>query len=360
MFVSMFSMLLACGEKQEDTAVETETGEDTTAETESEVDETWLYEVGVSTLAGSGELVSTDGIGEQSSFAEPKALRLRSDGVLVVADSASGNIRLVSPDGTVQTLDLVGDVPVAPSGLAVTDNAIFVSDYEQHCILKIEGTVSSVFSGVCGEKGYQNGATALFENPRGLAINGEGKLLVADAGNNAIRSIGLTGEVTTIAGTAEKFVISSEGPALEANVYIPFGLAIHPDGDLFFSGFDHCIRRLHNGSLENVAGLCLNYGNTGTDDGGSIDARFDTPMDIAFTPDGRLLIADGFNDRIRVLSADLTTVSTLTGQEAGFQDGSLDEALFNIPRSVTVDDNGVIFVADSVNNRIRVIVEGAE
>jgi DNA-binding beta-propeller fold protein YncE len=252
-------------------------------------------------------------------------------------------------------LDLVGELPIAPSGLAVTDEAIFVSDYEQHCIFKIEGTVSSVFGGKCGEVGYQNGDSALFENPRGLAIDGEGNLLVADAGNNAIRSIAPNGDVETIAGTGTKFVISSEGPALESNVYIPFGLAIHPSGDLYFSGFDHCIRRLRDGMLEDVAGLCLNYGNTGTDDGQSFDARFDTPMDIAFAPDGRLMIADGFNDRIRVLSADFGTVDTLVGSEPGYQDGTLDTAMFDVPRSLTVDENGIIYVADSVNNRIRVV-----
>ena len=88
----------------------------------------------------------------------------------------------------------------------------------------------------------------------------------------------------------------------------------------------------------------------------SVDARFDTPLDIAFTPAGELVIADAFNDSLRVLSADLSTVRTLTGSDAGFQDGSLEDALFEIPRSVTVDESGNIYVADSVNNRIRVVV----
>ena len=68
------------------------------------------------------------------------------------------------------------------------------------------------------------------------------------------------------------------------------------------------------------------------------------------------MIADAFNDSLRVLSADLSAVRTLTGSDAGYQDGSLDDALFEIPRSVTVDASGNIYVADSVNNRIRVVV----
>lgn len=354
--ISSLSVLMACGTESVDEVVESETEPSIeTSDEEEDTNDAPSFESGVTTLAGSGDMESIDGVGENASFGEPKAIRLRPDGVLVVADSLTGEIRLVQMDGTVESLDLVGDLPIAPSGLAVTAEAIFVSDYEQHCIFKIEGTVSSVFGGKCGEAGYQNGATALFENPRGLVIDGEGNLLVADAGNNAIRSIAPNGEVETIAGTGEKFVISSEGPALESNVYIPFGLAIHPSGDLYISGFDHCIRRLRDGMLEDVAGLCLNYGNTGTDDGQSFDARFNTPMDIAFAPDGRLMIADGFNDRIRVLSADFDMVETLVGTEPGFQDGTLDTAMFEIPRSLVVDENGIIYVADSVNNRIRVI-----
>ena len=68
------------------------------------------------------------------------------------------------------------------------------------------------------------------------------------------------------------------------------------------------------------------------------------------------MIADVFNDSLRVLSSDLSVVRTLTGSEAGYQDGSLEDALFEIPRSVTVDESGNIYVADSVNHRIRVVV----
>lgn len=350
--LSSLVFFVACGEKDSDTATENQNDGISNQEGFGTV----TFDNGVTTLAGSGEMISLDGNGMLASFAEPKAIRLRSDGVLIVADSLTGQIRMVDPLGTVESLEMSGPKPVSPSGLAVTDDAIYVSDYDQHCIFKIEETVSTVLAGTCGETGYQNGVTALFENPRGLAIDGEGNLLVADAGNNAIRSISPNGEVVTIAGTGEKYVASSEGPVLEANVYIPFGLAIHPNGDLFFSGFDHCIRRIHDGTIEDVAGLCLNYGNTGTSDGIGIDARFDTPLDIAFTPDGSLIIADAFNDRLRILSPDRSVVTTLTGQAAGYQDGSLEEALFEIPRSVAVDANGNIYVADSINHRIRVVV----
>ena len=78
-------------------------------------------------------------------------------------------------------------------------------------------------------------------------------------------------------------------------------------------------------------------------------------MDIVFTADEDLLIADVFNDRIRMLSNDFTTVSTVAGSYAGFADGAVDQAMFDAPRALTIDYKGNIYVADSVNHRIRVI-----
>ena len=74
-------------------------------------------------------------------------------------------------------------------------------------------------------------------------------------------------------------------------------------------------------------------------------------MNIAFTSDGRLIIASDFNDRIRVFSDVLNIVSTLVGTSTRYQDGTLESTSFETSRSVDVDENGSIFVADSVSNQ---------
>ncbi|MCP4921675.1 MAG: hypothetical protein GY913_32660 [Proteobacteria bacterium] len=70
---------------------------------------------------------------------------------------------------------------------------------------------------------------------------------------------------------------------------------------------------------------------------------------------GQLIVADAFNDRLRTVDPGDGQVGTLTGGETGFQDGGVDEGLFEIPRGVVVDAWGNVFVADSLNNRIRVV-----
>ena len=333
------------------------TGDDTDSDINTEYDVP-SFPSGVSTLAGSGEFTSIDGSGEGAAFSEPKAIRMRNDGTLIVADSGTGSIRELSLDGTVRTLQLNGPSPTAPSGLAIAnDGTIYVSDFAEHCIYKIVGNDISVFAGSCGVNGYQDGPTALFNLPRGIDLDSEGNLIVADAHNFLIRSVAPNGDVSTIAGSGQEYAGPSEGPVNTANLYIPFGVAVHSSGDIYLSGFDHCIRRISDGQIENVAGLCRNYSNTGTDDGAANNARFDTPLDISFANDDSLLIADCYNDRVRLFDLSQESVNTVAGSSAGYLDGNTEEAMFDIPRSITADRVGNIYVADSVNMRIRVIAK---
>ena len=152
---------------------------------------------------------------------------------------------------------------------------------------------------------------------------------------------------------SQEYAGPTEDPVDEANLYIPFGVAVHQSGDIYISGFDHCIRRISDGQVSNVAGLCQNYSNTGIDDGPAPNARFDTPLDIRFLGDDELIIADSYNDRIRVFDVAQRNVDTIAGSDAGYLDGTALDALFDVPRSIAVDYAGNIYGADSVNMRIR-------
>lgn len=312
------------------------------------------FPAGVSTLAGSDTMASIDGLGTAAAFSEPKTIALRADGVLVVV-GGDGQVRTVEQDGMVQTLSYSGAALSDAGGLAIdADGAIYVSDPQQHCIVRIEDGVGDVFAGTCGTPGMAEGSSALLMRPRGLTFDGAGNLLVADSENMRIRSISPDGVVSTLAGI-DSFSAPTEGSVSSASLYFPIDIAVHASGDIYFSGLDNCIRRIRDDQVENMAGLCQNYSSDGSEDGAPEDARFYAPFDITFADTEVLIISDSFNDRIRLYSIEEESVSTLSGSSAGYLDGSLDEALYEIPRAVAVDRQGNLFVADSINHRIRVV-----
>ena len=150
-------------------------------------------------------------------------------------------------------------------------------------------------------------------------------VIVADASNSRIRSITPSGVTSTIAGT-DGFGLIEDGPALSSIAYFPLSVTVGDDNNVYFSGLDNCVRRIVDGELETLAGLCQNYSNVGTDDGDALDARFDVPRGLYFNSSDELMIADANNSRIRVLSPDFSEVSTIAGTVSGFADGPLSEA----------------------------------
>jgi sugar lactone lactonase YvrE len=144
-----------------------------------------------------------------------------------------------------------------------------------------------------------------------------------------------------------------DGRALDARFSEPFGLAVGPDGTLFIAdaGDHHAIRVLSpDGTLFTLAG-----GTRGFADGRGADARFDTPSGVALTASGSLLVADTANNAIREVSPDGHVRTIAGGGPPGFADGPAATARFNGPIGVTVDPDGRIVVADSYNDRIRII-----
>jgi sugar lactone lactonase YvrE len=144
-----------------------------------------------------------------------------------------------------------------------------------------------------------------------------------------------------------------DGPADEARFSEPFGLAAAPDGRLFVSdaGSSHRIRQIAvDGTVSTLAG-----GGRGFADGHGSAARFATPSGLAVAPDGTLVVADTGNHAIRRVTPE-GVVTTVAGDgTAGYVDGPSARARFDAPVGVAVDAAGRIFVADTYNDRVRVI-----
>ena len=185
------------------------------------------------------------------------------------------------------------------------------------------------------------------DTPSAIAFDKAGNLLVADAGSNTVRSISSNGETVTIAGIEGQRGFA-DGPAAAALFSGPIGLAISKDGKIFVADtYNDRIRVIENGQVTTFAG-----GSPGFADGVGTDAKFHTPCGIAVWRD-RLLVADTGNRRIRVVEPD-GRVWTLAGSgELALKDGLLSASAFVQPTAIAVDERGAIFVADG--NAIRQI-----
>jgi sugar lactone lactonase YvrE len=162
------------------------------------------------------------------------------------------------------------------------------------------------------------------------------------------------GDVATVAGTGRPG--TEDGTRQTASFSDPFGIAVDKRGNVIIAdgGESNRIRRItERGEVQTLAGST-----EGFDDNYASAAQFNTPSGVAIDKDGNIIIADTSNNRIRMLSADGRIVSTVAGSGvAGFRDGPAGEAQFDGPVGVAVDKQGNIFVADTYNDRIRKIAK---
>jgi hypothetical protein len=160
------------------------------------------------------------------------------------------------------------------------------------------------------------------------------------------------GSVSTAAGGNGPGAV--DGPAATASFYAPAGIVVDASGAVYVADRANCkIRKLAGGQVTTVAGT----GTAGFADGAVAQAQFNLPEALALGPSGEIFVADDGNNRVRVIAGG--TVSTLAGSgAAGFQDGAAAAAQFQGLVGVAVSPSGVVYVADLSNNRIRSIAGG--
>ena len=246
-----------------------------------------------------------------------------------------------------------------PGGIArAADGRLFIADTDNNRIrvISADGTTVTTYAGD-GVAGIADGSTstARFSFPSGVAVAADGRLFVADEFNHRIRVISADGAtVSTYAGNGVRAF--ADGSTTTAQFNAPNGVAVAADGRVFVADgfFNHRIRVISadGATVSTYAGSDSGFADGST----TTTARFDQPQGVALAADGRVFVADTRNQRIRVISADGATVSTYAGDGVeGFADGSTTTARFNNPTDLVVASDGRLFVADTGNNRIRLI-----
>ena len=242
---------------------------------------------------------------------------------------------------------------------------VYVSDSRNHLIRKIDesGEVTTV-AGVTSERneygqpagGFVDGATekAMFNEPKGIAVDEEGIIYVADSKNGAIRKI-KDGQVSTVVDGLD----------------LPVGIVVADNGELYVTEtLAHRILQINGeGNVTVIAGS----GYVEEDgwllgafkDGVGEAAQFNEPTGIALSDDGTLWVSDTGNQRIRTILSD-GEVRTIAGAGneviegtpyiiGGYEDGPGNIARFRSPHGITVANDGTVYVADTLNHRVRSI-----
>jgi len=230
-----------------------------------------------------------------------------------------------------------------PISVAVDrEGNVYVSEYLQNSIRKITpgGEVTTV-AGVSDEPGWAdgNGSQARFQNPFGVAVDGEGNIFVADTFNHLIRKITPTGQVSTLLGVAGD-ARTVNGSAAQARFNGPAKLAFDKEGNLYVSQPDaHVIRKvtpsLQDTTFAGMAGVGGFRNARGT------AAQFNSPFGLGVAADGTVYVADRANQVIRKITpaGDVTTAAGGTGA-VGSRDGMGTAARFNMPFGLAVDVGG--------------------
>ena len=328
----------------------------------------------------------------QAHFYGPYGLAIDAYGNVLVADgynrfirsfTIGGNMQTVAGDGLAYYGGDNGPATDAVLGSArnmcdpwfcprVTVNGtgnVVLSDRMNNAIRQVDslGKITTIageptlgYGGWWGDEGWATSAG--LSQPEGVTYDKDGNLYIADTGNSLIRKVTTDGYIHTIAGNQQADFYGDYGPATDAALGNPQGVAVDSSGNVFIADTSNCVIRRVDAQTQyittvagSVSQLCNDFTYTG-DGGLATSATLSLPRAVAFDAAGNLYIADSNNKVIRRVDAKTQIITTVAGTGDNGYDGDGGSAVstrLSYPTDVVVDGAGNLFIADTYNNLVR-------
>ncbi len=308
----------------------------------------------ISTIAGAGASLADGGPALSGQLFGVTSAAVGPDGRLYIADEGNGRVRMVK-DSVINTVAGNGrgsfggtgdggpavDASVYPHHVAVDSAArIYVANGSTTGIVRMisNGQITTLAGNAMGyRKGEDGPATEVsFDTISGLAADNAGTVYISELGRHRVRKIS-GGNVTTVAGTGSAGYSGDNGPADQAQLNSPQGLAVDSAGNLYIADTrNRVIRKVSGGVITRFAG------------------PFDEPNRIALDRAGNVYVSDIFVVK-KVANG---TTSVIAGGGTAYGEGGVatEAKLVNGASSLAIDDSGYVYLADSANNRIRVLI----
>ena len=250
----------------------------------------------------------------------------------------------------------------APQGIAVDSSGnVYIADTGNSKIRKISGGTITTYAG-SGTPGYGgdggSAANAQLRSPTGLALDASGNLYIADTLNSAIRKIS-GGNITTIAGNGNQGFSGDNGSATSAMLNFPQGVAVDASGNVYISDtVNNRVRLVSNGIITTVGGNGL-PGQTG-DSGPAITAQLGNPFCLTVDSAGGIYVSDN-SAVVRKFFAGGPITTVAGNGTSGYtgDGGAAANAQLNRPTGISVDPQGRVYIADTFNNAVRVLQPSA-
>jgi sugar lactone lactonase YvrE len=359
-----------------DVAVST-TGEVYIADTNNNVIRVVYTNGIIDTFAGNGT-AGYSGNGGPATNAElnyPTGVAISPTGEIYIADTGNNAIRIVYANGTINTIAGNGIAGYSgnggpatsaqlngPFGVAVsTTGEVYIADTGNNVIRVVytNGTIDTIAgNGIAGYSGNGGPATnAELNYPTGVAISPTGTIYIADFYNSYVRQVNVDGIITIFAGASYNLYSGDGGPATSADLYNPFAVVVSATGEVYIAdAYNNVIRVVYtNGIIDTFAGNgTAGYSGNG---GPAISAQLNRPSEVTVSSTGEIYIADTNNNVIRVVSTN-GIIDTFAGNGfAGYSGngGPAIKAQLNFPYGVAVSSSGEVYIADTSNNVIRLV-----